>query len=168
MTDLDRDQVDRLLVDGVGRLVEAVVDHWTAVARDRGLSSMDARAVALLDRAEAMTPGALSRALGISPSGTTSVIRRLREAGLLDRDPGPANHRNVTVHLAPGAVESLRLAPAMYVIAVGDRSRLATQERQRIADFTLELVTELRRDTKALRIGWPPRYEPVPAPPRWS
>ncbi|WP_272473567.1 MarR family winged helix-turn-helix transcriptional regulator [Baekduia alba] len=109
MTDLGGD-VDRVLADGLARLVESAVRHMAALGRARALTPTDLRALGLVKRSGSMRPGELARALQISASGTTGVIRRRVAAGLVRRDSGPANHRDVRLRAVGPEAEKLRVA----------------------------------------------------------
>ena len=69
-----------------------------------------------------MGPGELARALQLSASGTTGVIRRLVAAGLVDRDSGPANNRDVRVRAVDREAEQLLVSPDSQVEAACDNS----------------------------------------------
>jgi DNA-binding MarR family transcriptional regulator len=161
VTDLGGD-VDRVLADGLARLVEAVMRHTAALARARDVTSTDVRAAGLLARAGELRPGELARALGISSSGTSSVINRLVAAGLLRRDSGPANQHDVRLR----TLGSLRLAPASQVTAACDLLDLGADERERFATFVLRLVELIEADAEGLRRT--ARRVHVAALPRWS
>jgi DNA-binding MarR family transcriptional regulator len=152
MTDLDGD-VDPTLVDGLARLIESTVRHTTALARARDLTPTDLRALGLVQRGGSMRPGELARALQISASGTTGVMRRLVAAGLLCRDGGPANHRAAPVSQVAAACEELDLSPT---------------EREAIAAFVLRLIEPVEVDADAMRAAATRARVRVPAPPRWS
>jgi DNA-binding MarR family transcriptional regulator len=93
------------LAIAVDRVVAAVVRERSALAALRGdVTATDLLALSYLRRREALSPGALGRALLLSPSGTTAVIHRLVDAGLAVRSPGPANHRDVRVSATPEGV----------------------------------------------------------------
>jgi hypothetical protein len=118
VSDLGGD-VNRVLADALTSLIEAVVCHGAAVARARGLSPIDVRAAGLVAQAGAMRPGELSRALGISPSGTS--------------------RRTIAtcVRAMSAGVEELRLAPASQVATACDFQDLGMTEREVIAAFVL-------------------------------
>lgn len=165
MTDLGGD-VDRVLADGLARLVEAVICHTAALARERDVTSTDIRAVGLLARAGELRPGELAQALGISSGGTSSVINRLVAAGLVRRDSGPANQHDVRLRALDSRVDQLRHAPASQVAAVCDLLDLGTDEHERFATFVLRLVALIEADAEALRRTATRVH--VAALPRWS
>jgi DNA-binding MarR family transcriptional regulator len=167
VTDLDGD-VDRILADSLARLVESAVRHTATLARARDLSSTDLRALGLVKRGGSMRPGELALALQLSASGTTSVIRRLVAAGLVRRDSGPANHRDVRVRPADRETEQLCVAPAGQVVAACEASDLSSSEREVIATFVLRLVDLMEVDADAMRAASTRAQIRVTLPPRWS
>ena len=83
------------LAASLDRLVAAVMRERAALAVVRGdVTASDVQALGHL-RQGPLSPGALGRALLLSPSGTTSVVQRLVRAGLAVRTSASANHRNV-------------------------------------------------------------------------
>jgi DNA-binding MarR family transcriptional regulator len=136
------DKIDRALADALADLVDSVVRHTTALACARGLAPTDIRAAGLIDRAGAMRPGELARALPLSPSGTTGVINRLAAAGLLHRDNGPANQHDVRLHLTSAGIKELRLAPEAQFLTACDLLALSQTEREiaRLLRRVAELV----------------------------
>jgi DNA-binding MarR family transcriptional regulator len=167
VTDLDGD-VDRILADGLARLIESAVRHTTALARTRDLTPTDLRALGLVDRAGSMRPGELARALQISASGTTGVIRRLVAVGLVRRDSGPANHRDVRLRAVGPEAEKLRAAPASHVATACEGLDLSAPERGAIAAFVLRLAELVEVDADAMRATATRADVRVPAPPRWG
>jgi DNA-binding MarR family transcriptional regulator len=167
VTDLAGD-VDQVLADGLARLVESAVRHTAALARARDLTPTDLRALGLIQRGVSMRPGELAQALQISPSGTTSVIGRLVAAGLIARDSGPPNHRDVRLRAVGREAERLDVAPGSQVEAACDRVDLGASERALIATFALRLVELIEDDVEAMRVAAKDGRVHVSAPPRWS
>jgi DNA-binding MarR family transcriptional regulator len=167
VTDLNGD-VDRVLTDGLARLVESAVRHTVALARARDLTPTDLRALGLVKRGGSMRPGELAQALQLSPSGTTGVIRRLVAAGLVHRDSGPANHRNVRVRAVGREAEQLRVVPAGQVAAACEALGLSPSEREAIAGFVLRLVELVEIEADAMRAASTRAQIRVTLPPRWS
>jgi DNA-binding MarR family transcriptional regulator len=149
-------------------LVESTVSHTAALARARDLTPTDLRALGLVKRGGSMRPGELARALQLSASGTTSVIRRLVAAGLVDRDSGPANHRDVRVRAVDRQAEQLRVSPDSQVAAACDLMDLGASEGEAIARFVLRLVELVEDDVEAMRAAATCTNVRVPRPPRWS
>jgi DNA-binding MarR family transcriptional regulator len=95
--------------DGPGHLIRAAADRLVAAAaRQRaalastlGLMPSDLLALYHLGRADGVTPGELAQALLLSSGGTTAVIDRLAQAGLIERSPGPNGRRRVLLSLTP-------------------------------------------------------------------
>lgn len=162
------DHADRVLQDALARLVEAVLRHTATLARSRNLSPTDLRAIGLIDRAGAMRPGELAAALELSSSGTTAVIARLTGAGLLHRDSGPGNHRDVRLRTPTGTIDALGLAPAPQLTTACTALDLSIGERELIATFALQLLERIQHDTDTIRATIPRHRDHLPAPPRWA
>ncbi|MCW2994381.1 MAG: hypothetical protein JWQ18_1876 [Conexibacter sp.] len=167
MTDLHGD-VDRVLSHALARLVESAVSHTAALARARDTTPTDLRALGLIKRAGSMRPADLSRALQLSPSATSGVIRRLVTAGLVERDGGPGNNRDVRVRVIGLAADELLASPGSQAGATCELMNLGANEREVIAAFVLRLVELIDNDIEAMRVAATRVRLPSPAPPRWS
>lgn len=76
------------------------VDLHQQVAADRlGLNRTDLSLIGLLDAQGARTPGQIAEASGLTTGAVTGVIDRLEKAGLVRREPDPADRRRVLVKL---------------------------------------------------------------------
>ena len=76
------------------------VDLHQQVAADRlGLNRTDLSLLGLLDARGARTPGQIAEASGLTTGAVTGVIDRLEKAGLVRREPDPADRRRVLVRL---------------------------------------------------------------------
>jgi DNA-binding MarR family transcriptional regulator len=105
----------------------------------------------------------------MSAGGTTAVIGRLVGAGLLQRDAGPANHRNVRLTATDRASAVLPLAPASAASTACDLANLRPSQRATIADFVLRLTELVERDTEAMHADAVKAHaDEVPSPPQWS
>jgi DNA-binding MarR family transcriptional regulator len=148
MTDAD------LLGGQLARLVDAAVRHRAAAAARAGLTPTDVYAVSLLLRAGELRPGELASGLRLSPSGTTGLIRRLVAAGLAHRDPGPRNHRDVSVRLTPKGRELALTPPAARHLLdeLDPATRTAfTELLARLADAVEHDAEAVLRSTRASR-----------------
>jgi len=87
---------------------------------EAGLPLSDARALRVLDemRSAPVTPGLLSRELGLSPAAVTALVDRLVAAGLVERRPDPGDRRRVHLLLTEQAraLAARILAPLARVI----------------------------------------------------
>lgn len=158
--------LDRALVEALAQLVDAAVRHNLRVAQARGTAAIDLRAVSLLDRAGELRSGQLAQALGSSSSGTSTIIRRLVAAGLVQRYTGP-NTNDVYIRSVNGAAADLGLAPNERVVAVCDQLGLDHRERETIVAFAAQAAELIDRQTDAIRLS-AFRESAVPSPPRWS
>src|SRR5690349_2814102 len=133
----------RLIASAGGRLIAAGIRQRAAVAQRLGLATTDVLALDHVVTAPGTAPSHLARALLVSPSGTTAVIDRLTNAGLVTRVAAPGRHRvgleatdagrEVHAHtLAPLSPDLERLVEEL---PRRDR-RLATELLTRMADLT--------------------------------
>ncbi|MEV6304376.1 MarR family transcriptional regulator [Actinoplanes sp. NPDC051861] len=71
-----------------------------------------------------MRPSLLAQRLLLTSGGTSNVLRRLSAAGLIDRDPDPADARSSPVRLSPSGVklaeDAVRAASAAQAIRLRD------------------------------------------------
>jgi DNA-binding MarR family transcriptional regulator len=110
-----------------GRAIEAVFE-------EHGLTTGEFDVLAALRRSgepHALSPGALSRTLMLSPAGMTNRVDRLEEMGLVRRQPDPDSRRSLRVTLTP---EGRRVVDAAVTDHVANEARLlqgltATQRR---------------------------------------
>jgi DNA-binding MarR family transcriptional regulator len=135
------------LAASLERLVAAVNRERAALAALRGdVTATDLLALSHLRRRASLSPGALARALLMSPSGTTGVLRRLVAAGLAVRSAGAGNHRDVRVSATRDGVELGAIAVeaktleggSIDMVALIDAIAMAVEQR------TDELVQEER------------------------
>jgi DNA-binding MarR family transcriptional regulator len=76
------------------------VDLHQQVAADRlGLNRTDLTLIGLLEAHGARTPGQIAEASGLTTGAVTGVVDRLEKAGLVRREPDPADRRRVLVRL---------------------------------------------------------------------
>ena len=119
-----------------GRAIEAVF-------AEHGLSTGEFDVLAALRRAgtpPALTPGALSRSLMLSPGGMTNRIDRLEETGLVRREPDPEDRRSLRVVLTDAGLE---LVDAAVTAHVANEARLLaglTATERRALDRALRTV----------------------------
>ena len=140
------------------RLLQQSFDAFDEAAAGRlGLNRTDLRALDLVLAADGpRSAGDLTRALGLSPAATTTVIDRLERAGLVARVRDADNRRRVLVSATDAArtVENDIYRP---VGTAGARAlgRYGTDELTTILDFlrTARLVQE----DQASRIAAEPR-----------
>jgi DNA-binding MarR family transcriptional regulator len=89
------DDASRVMRAALARLGAAAARQRAATAARLGLQPVDLLALSHVERTGETRPGELAEMLLFTRSGMTRVARRLANAGLLTRSPGPANHQNV-------------------------------------------------------------------------
>ncbi|WP_029012598.1 MarR family winged helix-turn-helix transcriptional regulator [Niveispirillum irakense] len=107
----ERPDIDPFPMVLVGRIVEAahliVRDRLTPFFAGHGLQYGEFDVLATLRRAGApyrLTPTALADTAMISSGGMTGRLDRLEKAGLIERQPHPADRRGVMVCLTPAGL----------------------------------------------------------------
>jgi DNA-binding MarR family transcriptional regulator len=151
------------------RLVDAVVRHRAVAAASEGVVSNDLMALASLERRGVLRPADLARELAMSSGGATTMVRRLADAQLVHKDPGPANHRNVRVSitakglqlLAATRVDELMQRDVLVIMDVASRAA-CTNLFARLADSIERYTADTLRSMQSSG-----REERLP-PPRWG
>ncbi|SDO22125.1 DNA-binding transcriptional regulator, MarR family [Actinacidiphila guanduensis] len=108
------------LHSGVRRLTD---DLLADVEERQGLAPSSFQALMFLVTApgQAAPMNQLSAALGFSTAGTTKVVDRLAEAGLVERRPSDADRRVVYTALTEAGAKSVREASGVLVRALRSR-----------------------------------------------
>lgn len=84
------------IAGALDRLVVAAHRQRAATAATMDdLNAIDLLALTIVYRVGAITPGALARAMGFSSSGTSTVIRRVADATMIDRTTSPSDPHDV-------------------------------------------------------------------------
>jgi DNA-binding MarR family transcriptional regulator len=75
------------------------------VARQLGLSVTDLECleVAYYDEVQPVTPGRLSKLMGLSPGSITTSLKNLENAGLIRRETDPTDGRRILLRFVPGS-----------------------------------------------------------------
>ncbi|SFE10226.1 DNA-binding transcriptional regulator, MarR family [Actinacidiphila alni] len=105
---------------GVRRLNDGLLAD---VEQQAGLAPSSFQALLFLMTApgQAAPMNQLSQALGFSTAGTTKVVDRLAEAGLVERRPSAADRRVIFTALTPGGARSVLAASRSLAGAVRSR-----------------------------------------------
>lgn len=82
------------LVDELVRATTTVGEHYYAAAARQGLTVQEARLLFILSTQPTNMLG-LSGALDVAKSTLTGLIARMESAGLIERERGPADRRNL-------------------------------------------------------------------------
>ncbi|HEX6389049.1 MAG TPA: MarR family transcriptional regulator [Solirubrobacteraceae bacterium] len=102
------DDPGRLTRTAVDRLVNASLRQRAAVAAIAGLRRTDLLALDHIAGRESVTPSALARMLYLSSGGTTAVVDRLVDAGLVERTPGTGRRDRVVLLVTDRGAAVLR------------------------------------------------------------
>ncbi|HEY6758201.1 MAG TPA: MarR family winged helix-turn-helix transcriptional regulator [Baekduia sp.] len=159
--------------DGLATALEAFATASTrqliaAAAAHDSLTPNDVLALAHLRAAGELGPGALARRLLLTEGGTAGVVRRLRAAGLVEREVDPSDRRDVRLRLTAAGHALLRAdAEERDAEVARAAERLAPQARAELAALLLALaaVADARADVlagAAARAADPGRAVPDP------
>ncbi|WP_205324467.1 MarR family winged helix-turn-helix transcriptional regulator [Glycomyces sp. YM15] len=146
LTDLDLTRLLQTLTVESDRYAERFGAH-------HGLHRTDVNALALIlaaaRRGDHMSPTALARELGLSPSATTALIDRLEALGHVRRARPAGDRRRVALEVPEAALEEGRrmFVPLAAAFAAAWTGFDAT-EREVVARF-LEVSTEAMREVGA-------------------
>ncbi|NUT33935.1 MAG: MarR family transcriptional regulator [Hamadaea sp.] len=91
-----------------GRLAAIFADRANAELARLGLTKAEYEILAVLRAAGPpyrLRPSDLTQRLMLSSGGTSNLLRRLTTAGLLDRDPDPADARSLWVRLSAKGID---------------------------------------------------------------
>ncbi|MFD0205259.1 MULTISPECIES: MarR family winged helix-turn-helix transcriptional regulator [Saccharothrix] len=141
-------------------LSTAVVAFHEAVGARLGVTAVDQRALALIAGKGPLSAGELAKEINLTPGAVTGVADRLERAGLVRREPDPADRRRVVISAVPGAFGQVfaGLSAAMGELT----ARYSPREQQVIADWVVRTVDVLKEQTRLLSEG---RTPPAPGRP---
>jgi DNA-binding MarR family transcriptional regulator len=135
------DDPGRLTRTAVDRLVNASLRQRGAVAAIAGLRRTDLLALDQIVGRETVTPSSLARALFLSSGGTTAVIDRLADAGLVSRTPRAGRHRRVILRVTDRGAEVTRLHQQQLIADVATlTSELAPAQREEVERYIARLA----------------------------
>jgi MarR family transcriptional regulator, negative regulator of the multidrug operon emrRAB len=126
--------------------------HALVVAdRMREAAGMELSSAAVLTALETFADGAsidaLRRVLGLSHSGGVRIVRRLEDAGLVAREPDPADRRAVRLHLTrEGQREARRLLAARQAALTPLLAALGASERMALERLLERLLASATHD----------------------
>jgi DNA-binding MarR family transcriptional regulator len=101
------------LIDVFSTLCIANERVVTELAREVGITSTDMRALYFI-AGGAPTPKRVAAHLGLTTGAMTSLVDRLERAGLVRREPNPADRRSLLLATTPRGAEVVGRAVALY------------------------------------------------------
>ncbi len=112
------------------------------VAESIGLHAAEMNVIDILGKFGPISMGRLSSETFISPSNTTSTVKKLEQAGLVKRSRSKTSDREVTVSLT---VEGRRIFRKCYPRILGEayahmNKRLTRKEKQSLAEVLRKFV----------------------------
>ena len=121
-------------MNALRRLVSALRTSGAAASDESGMSVAQHFALRIIERQPGLSMGDLAAATLTTPSAVSEVVFRLFTRGLVRREPDPADHRRVLVHLTwegrvvcDGLEQTLpeRLVAALAAMPASQRVTLA-------------------------------------------
>jgi DNA-binding MarR family transcriptional regulator len=96
-------------------------------------------------REDSMRVGDLARGLRITVGGTSKLVDRMVEAGLIAREPDPADRRASRVALTTAGKRKLNAAVKSYEAEVASilNGVLSSREQQQIGDYVSRLLSSI-------------------------
>jgi DNA-binding MarR family transcriptional regulator len=96
-------------------------------------------------RGDSMRVGDLARGLRITVGGTSKLVDRIEEAGLIAREPDPDDRRASRVALTAAGKRKLNAAVKSYEAEVAGilGSVLTPEERRQMSDYVSRLLTSI-------------------------
>lgn len=136
------------------RFSTAVVLFHAAIAERLGLNVTDFKCAEILLRTGPTFPGRLAEVTGMSSAATAQVLGRLERAGLIRREPDPADRRRTLVYPAEdsGIHHEITDAFGAFAERIGDIvSRYDQRELRAIGDFVARATEVLEDEAVAIR-----------------
>lgn len=106
------------LLTGVLQLQLAERRVESRIAAQFGLSQSDVLALALLVRNRDQTIGRIAATLDLNPGSTSTLVRRLTTAGLVERVPNPDDGRSVIIAVTPLGSRTVDTVREQYATAI--------------------------------------------------
>lgn len=106
-------------VTSLMRVQQLVLGQLDAILKPYGLTFARYEALVLLvfSRRGSLPLGKMGERLQVHPTSVTSIVRRLAEAGLIDRRPHPEDGRTVLAEITPAGREVVERATAALIAA---------------------------------------------------
>lgn len=104
------EMLDEVLVS-LRRILRATSMHSRKLGRSVGLSAPQLLVLRICDEKERPTATEIARAVSLSQATITTILNRLEQRGLLQRERGTSDRRRVHVALTDAGREVLKAAP---------------------------------------------------------
>jgi DNA-binding MarR family transcriptional regulator len=138
-------------VDWMTELIRLEIALWDRVdarlreSHDLPLAFFEPLHLISRAREDSMRVGDLARALRITVGGTSKLVDRIEEAGLIAREPDPEDRRASRVALTTAGKRKLNAALKSYETEVaGILGSVLTPEQQRqMSDYVSRLLTSI-------------------------
>ncbi|EUC14349.1 MarR family winged helix-turn-helix transcriptional regulator [Paraburkholderia hospita] len=80
----------------------AAFNQFVAGQLGLNVTDLECLEVAYYDEVQPVTPGRLSKLMGLSPGSITTSLKNLEKAGLIAREPDPTDGRRILLRFIPG------------------------------------------------------------------
>jgi DNA-binding MarR family transcriptional regulator len=133
------------------RLSDAVILFHEALARRRGLSAADHKALGIIERRGPMTAGELAAHTGLSPGAVTGLVDRLAAGGHVTREHDAADRRRVLIRAERKVSPEILAAFTELRMSQSDFSdRYTRTQAAAIVDWVTRITDTLEQQTRGL------------------
>jgi DNA-binding MarR family transcriptional regulator len=133
------------------RLSDAVIMFHEALARSRGLSAADHKALGIIERHGPMTAGGLAARTGLSPGAVTGLADRLAAGGHVTRDHDPEDRRRILIRATRQSPPEVLAAFTALRDSLADLAgRYTPGEVTAIIDWVRRMIDALEQQTRRL------------------
>jgi len=84
-----------------------LTEFRSAIDEAAGLNATDVECLGLLFLKDVATPSELAKQTGLTSGATTAMLDRLEKAGLIERNPNPADRRGTLITLTKASAEKM-------------------------------------------------------------
>jgi len=105
------DERTKTVLTAIRRILRATESNSKALLRATGLTPSQLVLMRLLEEAGELSAGQIAHRMGITQATTTGIIHKLEQRGLILRQRGSTDRRQVWISLAPAAHDLLASTP---------------------------------------------------------
>jgi DNA-binding MarR family transcriptional regulator len=103
MTRATNERVDIVRLRFILGVKLAAFNQFVAAQLGLNVTDLECLEVAYSDEVQPVTPGRLSKLMGLSPGSITTSLKNLEKAGLITREPDPTDGRRILLRFIPGS-----------------------------------------------------------------
>ncbi|TXC85518.1 MarR family winged helix-turn-helix transcriptional regulator [Paraburkholderia azotifigens] len=103
MTHAPNERVDIVRLRFMLGVKLAAFNQFVAAQLGLNVTDLECLEAAYYDEVQPVTPGRLSKLMGLSPGSITSSLKNLEKVGLISREPDPTDGRRILLRFIPGS-----------------------------------------------------------------